>query len=132
MNPRIRPCLAFLIIFTALTVPPPASPASPPAAFAGRAFFTAAERRVLEETLEDKMHPLQAPAVSPPASAPPRCFNGALWRKARIVALWLDGHAVSPESETAIRLDPPARIAAGRRQALRPAPSCPPRGSDAP
>ncbi|MDR2259479.1 MAG: hypothetical protein LBE06_00790 [Azoarcus sp.] len=109
------------------TTPAAQAPAPPPAAFAGRAFFTAAERRAMEE----KMHAPQTPAAIPPAAPPsaPRRFDGALWRKKRLVALWLDGNMVSPESEPVIRLDhgAPAVTAAGRRQALLPGQFFPPR-----
>ncbi|MDR0716544.1 MAG: hypothetical protein LBF50_03900 [Azoarcus sp.] len=125
MNALALPCLLSAILST--TLPAAQAPAPPPAAFAGRAFFSAAERRAMEE----KMRAPQTPAAIPPAPPPstPRRFNGALWRKKRIVALWLDGNMVSPESEPAIRLDhgAPATTTAGRRQALLPGQFFPPR-----
>ncbi|MDR3213320.1 MAG: hypothetical protein LBT71_05305 [Azoarcus sp.] len=104
---------ALLLLPFVMACPAPAlaAPSTPPAApsprqpaaaaFIGRAFFTAAERR----TLEAKTNAPEPPAPPPPAPLlPPRRFDGALWREGRIVALWFDGDTVKPASEPAIRL----------------------------
>jgi hypothetical protein len=76
----------------------------------GRIFFTAAERQALEQG-----------AWPPPAqSTPSRRFDGALWRKGRLVALWFDREELAPAAMPEIRLihDTPTLTTTG--QALLP------------
>lgn len=121
-----------LLTFFALTIPcqtlasgPDApAPALPqpqqaPAAFDGRVFFSAAERRALEI----KPVPVPpAPIPSPTATSPKRRFDGTLWRNGRIVALWFDGDPVDPAAEPTIRIGDgiPVTMVSGRRQILSP------------
>ncbi|MDR2689004.1 MAG: hypothetical protein LBB76_04520 [Azoarcus sp.] len=59
----------------------------------GRIFFTATERQALEQ------------GTWPPVqSAPPRRFDGALWREGRLIALWLDREELAPAALPEIRL----------------------------
>jgi hypothetical protein len=98
------------------------------AAFDGRIFFSASERRALETKPA-------APDIPTPVAAPPqpkRRFDGTLWRDGRIVALWFDSTPADPASEPTIRITDgiPAAMISGRRQTLLPGQNWPPPGKD--
>jgi len=106
--------------------PLPLEPRQAPAAFEGRVFFSAAERRALEIKPAAPVIP-----AAPPVAAPPkRRFDGTLWRDGRIVALWFDGNPVDPANEPAIRIGDgiPVTMVSGRRQHLSPGQNWPLQG----
>lgn len=67
----------------------------------GRLFFTAAERRMLEHA---RQHP--EPANAPAADTPPEAirFDGMVWHKDGLVALWIDRNLVPADRH--LRPDP--------------------------
>jgi len=95
-------------------------PRQAPAAFSGRVFFSATERRALETKPAASAIPPPAPAPVP--TSPKRRFDGTLWRDGRIVALWFNGNPVDPADEPGIRIgnDIPVTMVSGQRRHLSP------------